>query len=81
MKVAFPNSVAVSTEFPHFNSVQTTDTQDNGRLHTVCVENQITLSLHPNQRFSVQHIYNEFITKKVLDFGKQTTSILDIGSV
>ena len=34
-----------------------------------------------NQGFSVQHIYNEFITKKVLDFGKQTTSILDIGSV
>ena len=34
-----------------------------------------------NQGFSVQYIYNEFITKKVLDFGKQTTSILDIGSV
>ena len=47
LKAAFPNSVAVSTEFPHFNSVQTTDTQDNGRLHTVCVENQSTLSLHP----------------------------------
>ena len=34
-----------------------------------------------NQRFSVEYIYNKFITKKVLDFGKQTTSILDIGSV
>lgn len=34
-----------------------------------------------NQRFLIEYFYNKFITKKVLDFGKQTTSILDVGSV
>jgi len=47
LKEAFPNSVAVPRpNLPHFYSVQTTDTQDMGRI-TLCVENKSTLALHP----------------------------------
>jgi len=47
LKEAFPNSVAIPRpQLPHIHSVQTPDTQDKGRM-TACVENQNTLTLHP----------------------------------
>jgi NADH-ubiquinone oxidoreductase chain 5 len=34
-----------------------------------------------NQRFLVEFFYNKYITNKILDFGGQTTKILDKGSI
>jgi hypothetical protein len=47
LKEAFPYSVAVPRpQLPHIYSIQTPDTQDKGRM-TACIENQNTLTLHP----------------------------------